>query len=125
MGAENIIDIEVAVAGETIEIADGPQNLRAVLRRNGTAAGTGPAIARFRSEAIQLSKASDIQDDTGCAGLLLNGTVERVSYPGGIWRHVIHLGNRSVLVDAQQRFEDGTEVRLRIPEDRLYIFPRS
>lgn len=125
MGAENIIEIDVVVTGNQVEIAEGPHNPRTVLRRNGETAVTGAAIARFRSESIRLCALDDHDDEAGKDGLVLTGVVDRVSYPGGIWRHVVHLGSNTVLVDAEQRFEDGSAVRLRIPADRLYIFPRT
>ena len=122
MGAENLVDLELSVTGEAIEVAEGPRNRRAVLRRGGRAVESGRAIARFRSEAIRLSAAGEPREGDGDDGLLLHGTVEQVGYPGGIWRHVVHLGDRSVMVDAEERFENGAAVDLRIPGDRLYVF---
>lgn len=123
MGAENILNINVSVQGDTIEVAEGPHNLRAVLARRGQAVSTGRAIARFRSESISLADAGTNVPDAGEGGMMLGGVVEQVSYPGGMWRHVIRLGDTSVIVDAEKRFDHGTEVRLRVPEDRMYIFP--
>ncbi len=125
MGAENLVDIDVRVAGEAIEVAEGPQNRRAVLRRSGRRLESGRAIARFRSDAIRLSTASATSAEDGDDGLLLRGTVEQVGYPGGIWRHVVRLGDRSVMVDAEDRFDNGAEVHLRIPGDRLYVFSEA
>lgn len=123
MGAENILDIDVVAQGDSMEIAAGPHSLRATVHRPGQAAFTGKAIARFRSESIGVADASDDTLSGKSGGLLLKGIVEQVSYPGGLWRHVIHLGDNSVIVDAEQRFEQGAQVHLRVPEDRLYIFP--
>ena len=122
MGAENLVDLDLTVTGDTIEVAEGPQNRRAVLRRGGRRVESGRAIARFRNDTIRLSAAGDPRPEDGDDGLLLRGTVEQVGYPGGIWRHVVHLGGRSVMVDAEERFESGAEVHLRIPGDRLYVF---
>ena len=125
MGAENLVDLDLTVRGEAIEVAEGPQNRRAVLRRSGRSLVDGPAIARFRSDAIRLSAAAEPRDDDGDDGLLLRGVVEQVGYPGGIWRHVVRLGDRSVMVDAEERFDGGAEVQLRIPGDRLYVFSQA
>ncbi|MDK9696266.1 MAG: ABC transporter ATP-binding protein [Siculibacillus sp.] len=123
MGAENLVDLDLAVTADTIEVAEGPQNRRAVLPRGGRSLESGRAIARFRSDSIRLSAAEEPDDDDG--GLVLRGTVGQVGYPGGVWRHVVHLGDRSVMVDAERRFENGAEVRLHVPGDRLYVFSEA
>jgi putative spermidine/putrescine transport system ATP-binding protein len=56
-------------------------------------------------------------------GLVLTGTVAQVSYPGGLWRHVVHLGDTSLIVDSVTRFEEGAPVEITVPEPALYIFP--
>lgn len=124
MGAENVIDLEVTTDGDAIVVAEGVHNRRASLSRSGRALGNGPAIARFRSEAISLLDAKTNAGEPGAGILQLEGTVGQVSYPGGMWRHVIHLGDSTVMIDAENRFDAGTSVHLRIPDDRLYLFPR-
>lgn len=123
MGAENLIDLDIVVHGEAVDVKEGHYNGPASFSKAGRALSTGAAIARFRSEAITLSAKGDHSHTSGQPHLLLHGHVEQVSYPGGIWRHVIHIGDRTVIVDSHTRFEDGAEVEMRIPEDRLYIFP--
>lgn len=125
MGAENLIDLDIAVQGESIQIKQSRYNSAATFSRPDHALTTGPAIARFRSEAITLSAKGQIGDGELPPHLLMTGHVEQVSYPGGVWRHVIHIGDRTVIVDSHTRFDDRAEVEMRIPEDRLYIFPRG
>jgi putative spermidine/putrescine transport system ATP-binding protein len=125
MGAENVIDIDVTVAGETIEIAPGANNAKASISRHGRLLSSGHAIARFRSEAISMSAAGETGEADSAGVLVLHGAVEQVSYPGGTWRHVVHLGDRSLIVDSETRFDDGTAVAIRVPESSLYIFRRQ
>ncbi|PWV95375.1 carbohydrate ABC transporter ATP-binding protein (CUT1 family) [Hoeflea marina] len=125
MGAENVIDLDVLAGGETLIVAEGPHNRRAALSRQGRDLASGSAMARFRSEAISLVDARGSDGEPGPGVLQLEGVVGQVSYPGGLWRHVIHLGERTVMVDAEHCFEAGTAVHLRIRDDRLYLFPRS
>lgn len=124
MGAENVVDLDMTVTGDAIDIAAGPQHARSILARGDRALTSGAGIARFRSEAVRLTADIDL-DTTELGGLRLTGEVAHVSYPGGIWRHVIQLGDRSVIVDASARFDPGTRIAVRVAEDQLYVFPRS
>lgn len=124
MGAENLVEINVEVFGNSIGIAEGRNNRKAVIERGDRPLASGPAIARFRSEALRMT-AADAASHTQPDGLVLTGTVAQVSYPGGLWRHVVHLGETSLIVDAATRFEEGTRVEITVPEPALYIFPRS
>lgn len=125
MGAENLIDIDVSVTGDDIEVAEGASNARAILKKGDRALSTGPAIARFRSEAIRLLPGDRMHLADEAGHLLLRGVIEQVSYPGGLWRHVVHIGDRTLIVDQQDRFDEGAAVIVSVPDDRLYIFPRS
>ncbi|MBD9491416.1 ABC transporter ATP-binding protein [Ensifer sp. ENS11] len=125
MGAENIIDIDVQVSGDRIELAEGPHNSAASLSAKHHTVRSGPAIARFRSEAINLEAADGKAPTAPTGALFLKGFVEQSSYPGGLWRHVVMLGASKVIVDAQERFEIGSSVRVRVPEESLFIFART
>ncbi|MCD2174832.1 ABC transporter ATP-binding protein [Rhizobium sp. C4] len=122
MGAENVVEININVFGSSIGISEGPNNRKAVINRGDRTLSSGKAIARFRSEAVQMAAAgappASIQD-----GLVLTGTVAQVSYPGGLWRHVVHLGEVSLIVDSATRFDEGSAVEITVPETALYIFP--
>ena len=124
MGAENVIDLDLAVVGNTVEVAESPYTDRAVLSLDGRTLTSGPAIARFRSEAVQLTGRQVGTVSQAPAALVLKGVVGQVSYPGGVWRHVIHVADRTLIVDSHDRFDDGADVEIHVPEDRLYIFPR-
>lgn len=121
MGAENIAHIDISTQGDQIVVAEGANNAAAVLTRR-EALKSGPAIARFRSEAITLDNATTPPPTSEGRALAFTGKVEQVSYPGGIWRYVVRLANSAVIVDSPRHFEPGTMVRLSVPDERLYIF---
>jgi putative spermidine/putrescine transport system ATP-binding protein len=122
MGAENIVEIHVEVSGNSIGISEGRNNRKAVIDRGDRPLAPGPAIARFRSETLQMT-AADAAPGSERDGLVLTGQVAQVSYPGGLWRHVVHLGDTSLIVDSVTRFEEGAPVEITVPEPALYIFP--
>ncbi|MGV1750725.1 ABC transporter ATP-binding protein [Agrobacterium sp. CG674] len=122
MGAENIVELDVEVSGNSICIAEGRNNHKAVINRGDRRLASGPAIARFRSETLRMT-AADAASGSERDGLVLTGKVAQVSYPGGLWRHVVHLGETSLIVDATTRFEEGAPVEITVPELALYIFP--
>lgn len=124
MGAENIVDINVEVSGGSIGIAEGSNNRKAVITRGDRSLASGPALARFRSEALQMSAAGEATSSERDS-LVLTGTVAQISYPGGLWRHVVDLGQTSLIVDSATRFDQGTSVEIKVPEAGLFIFPRS
>jgi ABC-type Fe3+/spermidine/putrescine transport system ATPase subunit len=78
--------------------------------------------ARFRAEAAQLLDAVAVAPAPH--GVVeFAGTVEQLSYPGGLWRHGVRIGETLVLVDAPAAFGPGTAVKVRVPEHALFRFP--
>ena len=124
MGAENVVEINVNVFGNSIGISEGRNNRKAVIDRGDRQLASGKAIARFRSEAVRMRAAGDSATSER-DGLVLTGNVAQVSYPGGLWRHVVHLGETSLIVDSATRFDEGTAVEITVPEPALYIFPHQ
>lgn len=124
MGAENVVEINVNVFGNSIGISEGRNNRKAVIDRGDRQLASGKAIARFRSEAVRMTAAGDTATSER-DGLVLTGNVAQVSYPGGLWRHVVHLGETSLIVDSATRFDEGAAVEITVPEPALYIFPRQ
>lgn len=47
------------------------------------------------------------------------------AYPGGIYRYKVEAAGRQITVDDVGRHELGTKVGLRIPLQRLHIFPAT
>lgn len=124
MGAENLVEINVNSVGDRIGISEGRNIRKALIDRGDRSIVSGKAIARFRSEAVQMRPQGET-DASGQGALVLDGIVEQVSYPGGVWRHVVHLGETSLIVDSHTRFEEGAAVEIAVPEKALYIFPRQ
>jgi chorismate mutase len=54
--------------------------------------------------------------------VLLRGRIEEVSYPGGIWRHAVRVGDRLFMVDDAERHSPGSPVRVRLPAETLFVF---
>ena len=54
--------------------------------------------------------------------LELWGEVVANSYPGGLWRHSIKVGDEMILADGPQAFAAGEQVKLRIAPSALFLF---
>ncbi|MBC2885477.1 ABC transporter ATP-binding protein [Ochrobactrum sp. CM-21-5] len=123
MGAENLIELPISVRADGIEIPAGPNNQAGVIRAGHRNLSDGVVSARFRSEAARLTKLGDT--DSGSASeLVLSGTVEQTSYPGGLWRHMIRVGDRHIMVDTPDSHQPGGNVEIRIPENKLFLFDK-
>jgi hypothetical protein len=57
--------------------------------------------------------------------LLVPGRIEARAYPGGVYRYRVEAAGYRITVDDIARHELGTTVGLRIPLQRLHIFPAS
>lgn len=79
----------------------------------------GAVQAQFRSEAAEIITAGSVRD----GGIELVGVVRHASYPGGIWRHAVSVGQEVILVDSKISHAPGANVRIRIPAEDLFIFP--
>ncbi|KFG68654.1 ABC transporter ATP-binding protein [Microvirga sp. BSC39] len=124
MGAENLLDLSGGTSGDRIEIASGPFNSSAVVSARGRKL-SGPLNARFRGESVQLSEeTADVSSMRDECFLTLSGIVEQTSYPGGLWRHVIALGEAHAIVDSPRSFAIGQRVSIRVPEEALFLFPK-
>ncbi|MGH6926518.1 MAG: ABC transporter ATP-binding protein [Propylenella sp.] len=132
MGAENVIELHARLANGRIEIPAGPENEPATFVRPEKdafprdAAGDVEVTAFFRSEAAEFAAAGP-RDASGpdSNAIMLTGRVTQVSYPGGTWRHTVAIGGREVQVDSPTRHEPGVPVKIRLPSEAVFIFPRS
>ncbi len=124
MGAENLIEVPIQIKADRIEIAAGANNKASTISAGRRNLSDGMASARFRSEAARLS-APGTDQNSPTSELALNGTVEQTSYPGGLWRHMIRVGDRYIMVDAQESHQPGANVEIRIPEHALFLFDKS
>lgn len=121
MGAENRVELWGLPSSGRFEIEAGPANAACVVPLDGRPLARGFVEARFRAEAAQLL-AGTATDALPAGTLELSGHVETVSYPGGLWRHAIRVGDDMVLVDANKAFAAGEAVKVRIPSDLLFLF---
>ncbi len=131
MGADNVIDLPAAVSKEVIAIPAGPYSDAAKLPRTGhdmlprIDGGELLVTIHFRSQAAELLGADDasarIKGPPG--NLTLTGDVLQVSYPGGVWRHTVRVGEREFHVDASRRHAPMTKVGIRLPAEAVFLFP--
>lgn len=124
MGADNVVALSAFRNGDVVRIAQSETNMAAAIRDNGRNLTGSTFEGRFRAEAAELHPAGAfpetlVADDA----LLLDGEVTQNSYPGGLWRHLVSVGGRIVVVDAPRAFEPGTRVSVRIPGQSLFLFP--
>jgi len=124
MGADNVVELSASRNGDVLHIAETDTNRAAAIRDNGRNLMGSTFEGRFRAEAAELHPvgalpAEMVADDA----LLLVGDVTQVSYPGGLWRHLVSVGGRIVVVDAPRVFEPGSKVFVRIPGQSLFLFP--
>lgn len=126
MGAENLLGIEASSRDDRIEVAPAATNGAATLAGRGRQLPGGPMRARFRPEAASLAeaKADDAASDAVGAIRFL-GNVVQTSYPGGLWRHIVRVGERQIVVDAPKAFEAGSPILVSVPEEALFLFPEE
>jgi ABC-type Fe3+/spermidine/putrescine transport system ATPase subunit len=123
MGAENVVPLLVEAGGERLRIAAGAKNRAATIPAEGRRLGGRVVEARFRSEAAELHAASDFPKGRAIEdALVLDGVVAQASYPGGVWRHVVRIGEASVVVDSSHAFASGEAVSVRVPAEALFLF---
>jgi putative spermidine/putrescine transport system ATP-binding protein len=122
MGAENRLYLSgTTMAGGHFEIAEGPANAACTVPLDGRPLASGVVEARFRAEAVELASGRQARAP-GATGLSLFGRVEAVSYPGGVWRHSVKVGEAEILVDAPVAFAAGEAVTVRVPPAALFLF---
>ena len=133
MGADNMIPLEGVLDAEAMTLAEGADHLpaRVLLARLPTRAalqGRGPRRLElyFRGEAAMLLEdikpGGDAPGEPSRDAVLLRGRVEEVSYPGGVWRHAVRVGDRLFMVDDAERHSPGSPVRVRLPAETLFVF---
>lgn len=120
MGAENVLPVQVERSEQGV-------SLRAGEASAGIASGTsaalpaGDAVAYFRDDVARL----DAVDAPPSDDLLVPGLIAARAYPGGVYRYRVEAAGRQITVDDAARHELGAKVGLRIPVQRLHIFPAS
>jgi ABC-type Fe3+/spermidine/putrescine transport system ATPase subunit len=129
MGADNIIRLRVRRTGDRdIEatlasgMALGPARLPAgeggvhlAAKLNGS-----DTAADVRAEAVRLSPAG-VSPSENC--LMLPGTVDQVSYPGGVWRYAVKADAHRFVIDDEHKYAQGDTVGIVLPAAALHLFP--
>ncbi|MBI1779216.1 MAG: ABC transporter ATP-binding protein [Proteobacteria bacterium] len=122
MGAANAIRLTAAAADDHVVIAAGPHNRGARLAQAEVPRARerldGPVLAHFRSEAARL-----VDPDAGGEDeLVLRGTIDQASYPGGFWRYGVKVGSLRFLVDDPRRLTVGSPVGIQLPAPALHLY---
>ena len=117
MGAENVLPVHVARSENGTAVSAGAAVAR--LADDATALPAGEAVAYFRDDVASL----DAPDAAPQDDLLVPGRIAARSYPGGLYRYRVEAAGRQITVDAAARHEPGAAIGLRIPLQRLHIFP--
>ena len=151
MGAENQLQLDIEVSGKDCSIKASSFNMNTQIPLAQLPLGkrqlkSGAVSARFRGEAARLHHLNEttqsnttnvemnnsnisplhsfkFQNDCELqSGLKLQGIIEQVSYPGGIWRYLIKLGDHHVMVDSAQKFTTGNMIGIEIKSNALFLF---
>ena len=130
MGADNIIrlqarrtgdnEIEAALADDALPPAllpVGADGAHLAADFNGSAT---LADAHFRAEAVRLLPAGGAPPGDY---LTLPGTIDQVSYPGGVWRYAVRAGRHRFMIDDARKYREGETVSIVLPAAALHLFP--
>jgi ABC-type Fe3+/spermidine/putrescine transport system ATPase subunit len=121
MGAENVLPLSIERGGAQASVAAG--DARATLAAETAATlPAGEALAYFRDDVASLGS---LDAPASGGDLVVPGTIAARAYPGGIYRYKVEAAGRQITVDDTGRHELGTKVGLRIPLQRLHIFPAT
>src|SRR5262245_16999725 len=116
MGAENTIDLEVRRGEDGIEIRAAGASRRIIYRG---AIPVGRLVAHFRDDIAHFVDANRNSEEE----IVLPGTITARAYPGGHYRFMVKVADRSYLVKDALYREVGQAVALGLPVKALHLFP--
>ena len=119
MGAENALPVHVVRNEHGMSVSIGPTVIG--LAGDAAALPAGAAMAYFRNDVATL----DAPDAAPRGDLVVPGRIVARSYPGGLYRYRVEAAGAQITVDDTARHEPGAAVGLRIPLQRLHIFPAT
>jgi ABC-type Fe3+/spermidine/putrescine transport system ATPase subunit len=119
MGAENALPVHVVRNEHGMSVSIGPTVIG--LAGDAAALPAGAAMAYFRNDVATL----DAPDAAPRGDLVVPGRIAARSYPGGLYRYRVEAAGAQITVDDAARHEPGAAVGLRIPLQRLHIFPAT
>jgi putative spermidine/putrescine transport system ATP-binding protein len=121
MGAGNVVRLNARRLAEGLAIEEGPHNgalTLAATPRHARLQGAGAVVAHFRGEAARLQAADAASEDE----LVLRGRIAQASYPGGVWRYSVRVGDDHFLVDDKRRLPVGETVGIGLPVEALHLY---
>ena len=125
MGAGNVIRLRGRRVASGIVIAAGPHNdaltIDTAMLRGAARADPSEAIeltAHFRGEAARLH----LEPESAADALVLRGRIAQASYPGGVWRYAVAVGEDHFLVDDARRLEVGAATSIALPREALHLY---
>jgi putative spermidine/putrescine transport system ATP-binding protein len=125
MGAGNVVRLSARRLERGIAIEPGAHNGALAIAtpdgedgRFAALPGQGAVLAHFRSEAARLTDPEAPAE----GALVLRGRISQSSYPGGIWRYTVRVGDDQFLVDDAQRRAVGDAVALALPAEALHLY---
>ena len=113
--------VEFASAAEGLAIEEGPNNdalTLAATKVHDRLPQSGAIVAHFRGEAARLHAL----DAASAGDLVLRGRIAQASYPGGVWRYSVRVGDDHFLVDDKRRLPVGETVGIGLPVDALHLY---
>jgi putative spermidine/putrescine transport system ATP-binding protein len=125
MGAGNVVRLNARRLPEGLAIEEGPHNgalTLAATPRHAKLQGAGAVVAHFRGEAARLHAAESLGDAANPDELVLRGRIAQASYPGGVWRYSVRVGDDHFLVDDRRRLPVGETVGIGLPVDALHLY---
>jgi ABC-type Fe3+/spermidine/putrescine transport system ATPase subunit len=120
MGASNVVRLVVRPADNGVAIEPGTYNGALTLMdpRFASLARAGAVRAHFHGEAARLHVDGGARDGE----LVLRGQIAQASYPGGVWRYSVRVGDDQFLVDDTRRLEVGSPVGIGLPAEALHLY---
>jgi len=121
MGAGNVVRLRARRLAEGLAIEEGPNNdalTLAATKLHDRLPQSGAIVAHFRGEAARLHAL----DAASAGDLVLRGRIAQASYPGGVWRYSVRVGDDHFLVDDKRRLPVGETVGIGLPVDALHLY---
>jgi ABC-type Fe3+/spermidine/putrescine transport system ATPase subunit len=121
MGAGNVVRLRARRLADGLAIEEGPNNgalTLAATPRHAALSGEGAIVAHFRGEAARLHALDAASGDE----LVLRGRIAQASYPGGVWRYSVRVGDDHFLVDDKRRLPVGESVGIGLPVEALHLY---
>jgi hypothetical protein len=120
MGADNVVRLSAQRAPDGFGLRLEPDGMPAGILPRDACARPGAFAAHFRMASARLLPQGQ---DAPEAGLHMSGQVLQASYPGGMWRHTVAVGDRRFLIDDTSGHPAGAAVGVFVPAALLHLFP--